>query len=210
MNVSAAEIAEQTAGKLGLTNQGRESFIELCKQGCEPSFLAEHFYVLTHNSTITVTPKRKRGKSYQASLRPMDSVEFALGGFEKRQIEALQKRIKEVVVDIGKLNSCPLIRYIDAEDLEPYVPIFRLLPQLKYYADNFIPFLLEKYKKIGPKQRPHFNLYLNSICKHVKKETKKQQYRLICDVLNELGIDWDVDSLKQWYSRHKSGVSETI
>ncbi|HEX8141415.1 MAG TPA: hypothetical protein VF553_02400 [Pyrinomonadaceae bacterium] len=202
--------AEEIADKLGLANQGKNSFIELCKQGCDSSFLAEHFYFITHNSTTTVTPKNKKRKAYKVSLRSLDSVELALGGFNKRQIKALQKKIKELAEDINKLNSIQLIRCIDVEELTPYAVTPDLPPLLSYYADKFIPFLLEKAKRVGDRQRPLFNLFMNSICSHVKEQTKRQQFKLICDVLNELGINWDVDALKQWYSRHKSESSETI
>jgi hypothetical protein len=201
---------EGIANKLGLEHQGKNSFIELCKQGCDPDFLAELFYFITHNSTTTITPKNKKRKAYNVSLRSIDSIELALGGFEKRQIKALKKKIKEVAENVIRLNSSQLVRYINAEELAPYTEIFDLPPLLSYYADNFIPFLLEKAKKVGHKQRPLFNLFMNSICSHVKEQTKRQQFRLICDVLNELGIDWDVDALKQWRSQHKAETSETL
>lgn len=210
MSLSTNRKAENIANKLGLANQSKISFIELCNKGCDPSFLAEHFYFITHDSTITITPKSKKRRPYKVSLRSLDSIELALGGFKKRQIEALQKKIKEVAEDINKLNSSQLIRFIDSEELAPYAATPDLPSLLSYYADNFIPFILEKYTKIGEKQRPHFNFYMKSICDHVKKRTKTQQYRLICDVLNELGIDWDVEALKQWHSRHKSETLETI
>lgn len=202
--------AEGIANKLRLANQGKKSFIELCKQGCDPHTLAELFYFITHNSTTTVTPKNNKRQSYKVSLRPMDSVESALGGFNKRQIKALQKKIKEVAEAIDKLNSSRLIRYIGVEELAPYASNPNLLPLLNDYVDNFIPLLLEKAEKVGEKQKPEFNFYMNSICSHVKERTTSSQYRLICDVLNELGNDWDVDALKQWHSRHKGATSETL
>lgn len=208
--LSKQQKAEVIASELGLANRGKASFVELCKYGCNPSFLAEHFYFVTQNSTYTITPKNKKRKAYQVSLRSIDSLDSALGGIEKRQIVALQKKIKEVVEVIIKLNSSQLIRYIDPEELAPYVGISDLPSLLTYYADSFIPFILEKSKEAGHKQRPLFNLYMNSICSHVKERTKRARFGLICDVLNELGIDWDEGSLKQWYARHKEESKETM
>src|SRR2546423_10518043 len=102
---SAKNSAQKVAAQLQLKYVGKDSFIQLCKKGCDPEFLGENFYFITNNPETNIRSRNPKRKSYKLKLRPLDDIKFALGGFEKRQVEALQNEIKKVALDVEKLNS---------------------------------------------------------------------------------------------------------
>lgn len=199
---SDIQIAGRVADSLRLI-ESKESFVRLCELGCEAEFLAECFYMISHNQDIEIVPKDKKRKAYKFGLRSLDDYKSALGGLTKPQIKALRKTLSDAAEDIDKLNKSSLIYYLSPDELLRFRHLSNL-PKLIYeYAEQFIPYYLENSKRVGARERPYFRMYLNFLCDDVTEKTGTDNYRLVCDVLNELGITWDVDALKQWRSRHK-------
>jgi hypothetical protein len=200
---------EKVADRLGLEHVARNSFISLCEKGCVPEFLAEHLRYLMSRPTITIDrgseKTENKRKPYKVSLRPMDDLDVALEGFEKRDLEPLKEKLLAVAKQVQKLNRTRLVRYMDEDKYE--TEIYRLPNLLQMYARQFIPLLLAELKSKGAKNKPNFNNYLNEICNHVKESTGKDNYKLISDVLNGLGlVDWTEGGLKQ--KRYRQNLGE--
>jgi hypothetical protein len=195
---NAAAIAES----LGLADSIR-SFVKLCDLGCDAEFLAECFYMVSHNQEIEIVPKVEKRKPYKFGLRSLDDYKSALGGLTKTQIEALRKKLNDAADAIDKLNKSSLTYYLSPDEMLPYRHLSNLPALLRDYSNKFIPFYLERAEKVGERQRPYFRMYMNFLCDDVTEKTGRANYRLICDVLNELGIDLDTQALKQWRSNNK-------
>jgi hypothetical protein len=202
---SDKEKAEIVARHLELENVARNSFISLCEKGCEPEFLGEYLSYLISKPTITIYRGSKgasKRKPYKVSLRPMDDLEIAFKGVEKRNLKPLQKKLLDIAEQIQKINRTRLVRRLEQHKYDS--EIHNLSNLLQIYAEQFIPLLMEELKIIGEKQNPNFNEYLKEICDHVKKATGSDHYKLIADVLNGIGlVDWSEGSLKQWRYRQK-------
>lgn len=199
--------SERIATNLGLKERGKDSFIQLCDKGCNPEFLAEYLPFIVPKTRITVRPKNAKRKPYKISLRSLDSFDDALRGFEKHDLEAMQEQLLKTAKQIEKLNKTKLVKYTD--DKEYDTDIYKIPYFLVYYSKIFIPLLLKKYESIGEKQSPQYTEYLNRILDHIQRSTGRINYKLICDVLNEIGVDEDESSLKQWRYRNKPKSSQT-
>ncbi|HWT02565.1 MAG TPA: hypothetical protein VN256_20100 [Pyrinomonadaceae bacterium] len=218
INFKSTYKASEVAEYLGLKHTGKDSFISLCEKGCDAEELGNYFKLLTSRSEIVITRryigKRKRFATSREhaermsepqrtiDFRSMDSIEAALGEFQKRDLERLQKKLKKIAVDIQKLNNTNLVRRIDKHKYHPEVS--NLPPLLNYYADKFIKLMLRETEGIGAKQKPDHTRFMKGLYKYVRDNTKEWHDALIADVLNEIGPDSkDTEqSLKEWRNRH--------
>lgn len=200
-------LAEQVADKLHLEGVPRNSFLQLCQEGCDPRILGEHLICLTSKSEIPIRPKGKKGggedrRSYNISLRPLDSVQGTLNDLEKRDLESLQEKLLIIAEDVNTLNQTRLVRYLNDDEYNR--EIWELSRLLGIYANHFIPILLKKIEKSGPKQRPNYTSFLTAIYEHINKKTGKWHDALVADIFNALNPEnTDTEqSLKQWRKRH--------
>lgn len=193
--------AEKIALRLGLTGTAKASFIQLCDMGCDPEFLADYLPFLISKTAVKIRPKNLKRKSYGVDLRPLDSYEKAIKGFDKDDLEALAKQILKVAKQVERLNRTMIVRY--TEDEEYHTDIFAIPKLLAYYGQEFIPLLLKKYSLIGRKQSPQYRAYINRIINHVESNTGAENYRLMCDVLEGFGIYTNEGALKQKRYRDK-------
>ena len=214
------------------SSAGKDAFVELCQLGCDSRIVGEALVYLHSESsfTITSTPEerieryrqvrpsivtdslieieKQRGTDeLEIYLRPMDSLEAALGKFKPRQLERLREKCKKLAEQLEAFHSTRLVRHgmIDGEfpDNRPV----ELPYLLRLYADQFLPLLIAKTKHIGPKYRPDYTRLLTKIYNHIHEETGGWQDRLVADVLNELfGYPADElktpEALKAWRSEH--------
>lgn len=195
---------QQVADIIGLKYSGRNSFLELCAKGCDPEELANYLVYITSKSEITITPKNKKRKPYKPSMRPLDTINEALEGIEKRELIALQKAILKQAKNIEKVNQTRVVHkmHMDQEDFD--TNIFVLPNLLTYYANEFIPLVLSASAKTGSRQRPYFNRYMNDMIDYIEDKTGDLSYRLISEMLNEYDPEneYDEGSIKQWRYRH--------
>lgn len=206
---SNKNLAQKVTTQLKLKDVGKDSFIKLCEMGCDPEFLGEHLTFLISKLEYHIVPKQqeeKQRRPYKVSLRPLDSLELALGGLDQRGLKALQKKLIKLAKEVDKIKLTRLVRYLSEEELEAHEYLFSIPESLVSYANITIPFLLEKLKQTGERERPIYTKYLNEICNHIKDNTGRPHYKLICDILDELdpAKGWNEDTLKQWRGRHKS------
>jgi hypothetical protein len=134
------------------------------------------------------------------SLRYLDTVEEALGGLETRDIKALKKKVLAVAKSIETLRYTNLARHVSSDEYD--VEINTLPDQLRYYANHFIPLILKHHKNVGTRKKPIFRKYMNDLLDYVEASTGGLHYRLICDVLNDLGVEFDEGTLKDWRNQH--------
>jgi hypothetical protein len=199
--------AKSIAVKLGLKKFGQAAFLELCQEGCDPDYLAEHLPFINKKTKVkTGTEQGVRGE-YVVNLRSLDSYESAVAGLEKRDLEKLPKQLLELAELIEKINLTMLVRYMNDDEFD--TDIFKLPKLLVYYSKAFIPLLLEKYESSGERKRPQYNEYLNRIIDHVEQSTGEPNYKLICDVLNDIGINESEGSLSQWRYRNRDTPAKT-
>lgn len=192
--------AEAVAARLGLEAVGRLSFVELCTKGCNPEYLAEYLTFLVPKAESVITPTGNR-KPYSINLRALDSYETALGGVEKRDLERLPKQLLKYAEKIEEINLSRLVRYLEDDK---YGNDIHAIPRLLvYYANEFIPLLLKQYESLGAQQKPQYTEYLNRMIDHVEQTTGVPHYTLISNVLNELGIEANEESLSSWRYRNK-------
>lgn len=190
--------ADEIAEKIGLKEYGKTSFLQLCEKGCDPEVLANHIVFLIAKSDFQV-----RGNKIH--IRPFDSTEAALEGIRVQDLEPLKNAIWKIIEKINKLNRTRIVMYMDDEEYD--TDIYRLPRLLAYYANEFIPLILSKTGGVGAKQRPDFTKFLTLTINHVEESTGDPNYALICDVLNELGLDYNEGSLKQKHWRGKRKMS---
>lgn len=132
--------SKYVAEKLGLIDVASDSFIKLCEKDCDPEFLGEYFKFLT--SPPEITYQTSKSKQRKVNIRSLDSIESALGGFDKRDLEPLRHRLKKLLKDIEKLNTNRIIRYAAEEEFEKCNEVSSLPNLISIYADEYIPFLL--------------------------------------------------------------------
>jgi hypothetical protein len=210
--------ALKVAEYLDLKYTGRNSFVSLCEKGCDAEELGNYFKLLTSKSEIEYTrtyigkrkrfatsrehAERMRQPQHVIDSRPMDSFETALDGFQKRDIENLQKKLKKVSSDIEKLNNTKLVGSIDRHKF--HREVFNMPTLLDYYAGKFINLILKEYDRVGEKQRPDYTKLMKGLYKHVRDKTKGWHDALIAEILYQLTPERQDSelSLKQWRKRH--------
>jgi hypothetical protein len=200
---SVTNKALKVAQYLRLTDKGKESFVLLCEMGCDAEELGNFFKLITSKPEVKISSKRG---DYNLHLRPMDSLEVALGRFNKRTLDSLSNNLKKIAIDIQELNNTILVRRIDRKTYNSQIAN---LPQLlNYYAKDFLKLVLREKKKIGSKQKPGYTMLMKNLYKHIRDSSKEWHDALVADVLNALLPEQEdtEQSLKQWRKRH--GVIE--
>jgi hypothetical protein len=187
------------------SEKGKEAFHELCRLGCDPSYLGFRLVCIATDSpqAIVSTPDqrvedfRRMGGRVTDDLieteralgvmkrefhpRGMDSLEIALGGFAKRDVEALQNECRKLAERLYKLHSGRLMA-LSMDDPRP----FELTRLLAWYAESFLPTLLEKIDHIGPKQKPDYTRLLTETYNHIKDKTNHWHDEHVAEILNHL------------------------
>jgi hypothetical protein len=188
----------------------KQAFLKLYHKGCDPEILASAFIIVTSKSkfkikeTVRVKGKSEITRTYSMSIHYWDTLEETLGGFEKLDINSLKKKILDIAKGIEKLNYTHLAKHLSSNYYD--AKIQTLPEQLRCYANDFIPLLIQESKNVGKRNKPVFKKHMNHLLDYVETATGKPNYKLICDVLNELGVEWDEGALKQWRNRHKGGA----
>lgn len=188
------DLPKKVARKLGLKGHGSTSFLKLCKKGCEPEQLANYLVFLTSESEFKI-------RNHKISLRPFDSIEEALSGLTKQDLNSLQKAVLKIAKTIDKVNGARIVSYMESGSFNP--EIHKLPPLLIYYAEHFIPLVLGQLKNCGEKQRPDYSKLLIEIIEYVISTTGSPNHRLLAAILTDRGQDYTEESLKQWWDRHK-------
>lgn len=164
--------------------------------------------------------------SYQVSLRPLDSWETALEGFEplglkgnkrtkfERYLKRLLKKPELSDEDLSFLHSIPLVEVMmleaDAEDgLSSISPkeTFRLAYCLDSSAKRLIQIILDRMKQSGPQYKPEYTRLRTKIHLHIYNSTGGHWYdALFADIHNALfpdpGSRIYEDSVRNWRFEH--------
>jgi hypothetical protein len=193
---SLTSLLTQNGSQIGL-----ESFKNLCKLGCIDQELGGLFVFLCSPSKITL----ESGESI--NLRPLDSKETAMGGFEQNDLEEIAQIAERLRAECERLRQTPLVRQlvhdgdIKVGDLLNRSP----LSDIKEVRFDGLLMLPDVLRKCGARQRPEYTRLLTGIFAHIYEHTKGWHDKCVADVLNDLSPDrkdpYTEEGLKQWRTR---------
>jgi hypothetical protein len=200
------QVAQKIANEHGLQDISRKSFVKLCKKGCDPHYLSHRMFILRSTNQIQVTTKLgkdtvKRTTKHLTSLRPRDSIETSLGGFNPKDLKPLQAQLINLAHTIESLSYSEIV----SEVLKSYSFDIRTLPELLLrYANEIIPSVSKQVRKTGAKYKPDYNKNLKEMVEHIESATGEPNYKLLADVMEGIGISTNEEALKQNIYRQRS------
>lgn len=201
------EVAEKIAVKYGLRSGSKDSFIELCKKGCDPNFLSDKLLILRSTIQVYVTTTIGKGTARMTttqltSLRPLDAIETSLGGFKPKDLKSLQKQLIDMAHKVESLNYSAVVSELNVGRSPD---IYNLPEVLLRYANEILPLVIERTKTVGAKYKPDFNRNIREIVEHAEATTGEPRYKLIADILEGIEVFTNEEALKQNIYRQRSG-----
>jgi hypothetical protein len=206
------QVAEKEAARHSLLSISKKSFIKLCKMGCDPQFLSARLFTLRSTTQAEIVTRLGKGAvnrttKHITSLRPLDSPETSLGGFKPDDLEKFKERIVEIALTMESISFSPVV----SEVLKGYSFDVRNLPELLLlYANEILPSVRKLIKKTGLKYKPDYNRNLREIVEHIKDATGQENYKLIADILEGVGIDTNEEAIKQNIYRQRSAKGGNV
>ena len=162
---------------------------------------AEHVIPVLLGMAPVREAKKEPATAIRVSLRPLDSLDEALGMFEVRELRPLQKRFTRLAGRLRGLHDTSA-----GEIIEDRFPVFEDVPnQLDAFSGKVLSTIREL--RVGPKQRPDFTRRLWRLCQYVCEQTGTYHDRLVAEVLSAVGVklgrgELDEFALRKWRGQH--------
>jgi hypothetical protein len=174
---------------LGLQDVAANAFATLCERGCKPETLTSFFQLWAEPDVPIVSTTGR-----EIHLRPMDNRKAALGTFQKKDLDRLQRRLRKQAKTLERLakklhdlQATRLFRRMLREgEFDVAREFLDLARRLNGYAATVIPRMVKVCGSIGSKKHPDRNRERLTLAGYVLDATGRRHYKELSQILNHV------------------------